>query len=993
MTLNDLNKEQRRIAETTDGILLVDAGPGTGKTHTAVERYMSIVSKNVPPADILMVTFTQNAAMEMGDRLRGRIKEEADNDPEKAEDLLRMMSEVRTSTFDSYCSRIVRANTDAVSDFFGIDARLSRSAVLESNDTLNEEHFGRFYSSFISAHSDWYGDVPALMANDEKELFYFIEALMCRGIIPMGEYTWFGDGEARIGGKLDILASMLREKVEDEKKLKGANCVKSPGRKQYYFDPEGTYFERVLYADGIPKVLTDDDIDSIVNEDRRKLLYFVHDIYYGYIEQSIRDNRLTFSLNALFAFVALYQSEESRVSMSVRYLMVDEFQDTNEMQMMICLMLLEEPNFCVVGDWKQGIYGFRNADVDNILQFGHRIGRLASILNSDGEHRVIPGIIADSVISIPLKRNYRSSEEILDAVFQVMDARIIKGDDHTGYGDSVIRLDADNKDFDGHTAVEVMYDADHIDGGEDELIARQIVRYVTDDSYRIKDGDGYRPARYGDIAVLMRTGNKCRSLYDHLRKRGIPAFLQGDVEIMSSVPGKLVLAWFRYVNDESDTRGLNTILVHMGLSRSQIDAMARDANYLDSIGRSRREAYPIAVTKQRDYLYKRRKRPTDFLTSVFAFHAIDEDPADADIAHAIINVISSSFSGSLVTIPDIIRLMEQDIENGTKYSVDALVGKDAVVIQTMHKSKGLEYPIVVVGGLDQYTLRNKPSGKQAISYDEFKGIRAEKVLVRNGDNAAIFKSWRSYMCGWANGSDYHETRRLLFVALSRAKQYLMLTSSFDRSVFFDGFSYLYGLSDIPPDEEPPSGGQDVRSEPPEIPAYQRRRTSMPVHDIMTYIPYEGEDGSDEDRGKEYGTRVHEAIQDLVHGIEPEKELTELDYARKVLASLEGADIIAERECSLPVGDVTLRGTIDLLAIWDDRAEIHDWKTDSDRRNHDSYVVQLSVYKLVVESVLKRPVRCFVQYVRDCEAVEIEPKTLEDIAVIVADTQNAKTDGS
>ena len=95
MSLESLNAEQRRIAETVDGLVRVDAGPGTGKTHTLVERYMRIVGGGVPPADVLMVTFTNNAAQEMGDRLRNRIKEEADSlrdsDPDRSEELMRMI--------------------------------------------------------------------------------------------------------------------------------------------------------------------------------------------------------------------------------------------------------------------------------------------------------------------------------------------------------------------------------------------------------------------------------------------------------------------------------------------------------------------------------------------------------------------------------------------------------------------------------------------------------------------------------------------------------------------------------------------------------------------------------------------------------------------------------------------------------------------------------------------------------------------------------------
>ena len=73
--MTGLNEEQRRIAETKDGIMVVDAGPGTGKTHTITERYVNLIKANVSPADILMVTFTINAAEEMRGRIRsGLIK-------------------------------------------------------------------------------------------------------------------------------------------------------------------------------------------------------------------------------------------------------------------------------------------------------------------------------------------------------------------------------------------------------------------------------------------------------------------------------------------------------------------------------------------------------------------------------------------------------------------------------------------------------------------------------------------------------------------------------------------------------------------------------------------------------------------------------------------------------------------------------------------------------------------------------------------------------
>ncbi|MBQ2762086.1 MAG: UvrD-helicase domain-containing protein [Candidatus Methanomethylophilaceae archaeon] len=72
-----LNDNQKQVAETLNGLLMVDAGPGTGKTHTIVERYANLVKDKVPVRDILMVTFTRNAAEEMKDRISRRMRDYA----------------------------------------------------------------------------------------------------------------------------------------------------------------------------------------------------------------------------------------------------------------------------------------------------------------------------------------------------------------------------------------------------------------------------------------------------------------------------------------------------------------------------------------------------------------------------------------------------------------------------------------------------------------------------------------------------------------------------------------------------------------------------------------------------------------------------------------------------------------------------------------------------------------------------------------------------
>lgn len=150
------------------------------------------------------------------------------------------------------------------------------------------------------------------------------------------------------------------------------------------------------------------------------LFEFIRDVYFGYIRSSIADNRLTFGLVELFAFAILYSDRRSREMHTVDYMMVDEFQDTNELQLKICLLLLNKPNLCVVGDWKQGIYGFRFVSIENITQFEDRVDLFITELNRDDKR--IPFKMV-GVKCIEFTENYRSSSLILEKVFRSLELK------------------------------------------------------------------------------------------------------------------------------------------------------------------------------------------------------------------------------------------------------------------------------------------------------------------------------------------------------------------------------------------------------------------------------------------------------------------------------------------------------------------------------------------------------------------------------------------
>ena len=105
-----LNQSQARIAETLDGMIVVDAGPGTGKTQTIVQRYINLISReDVEPRDVLMMTFTNNAAEELGERIKARISEiVSENKDGEVERMLQRKSKlIQVRTFDAFCRSVV----------------------------------------------------------------------------------------------------------------------------------------------------------------------------------------------------------------------------------------------------------------------------------------------------------------------------------------------------------------------------------------------------------------------------------------------------------------------------------------------------------------------------------------------------------------------------------------------------------------------------------------------------------------------------------------------------------------------------------------------------------------------------------------------------------------------------------------------------------------------------------------------------------------------
>ena len=155
---------------------------------------------------------------------------------------------------------------------------------------------------------------------------------------------------------------------------------------------------------------------------------------------------------------------------------------------------------------------------------------------------------------------------------------------------------------------------------------------------------------------------------------------------------------------------------------------------------------------------------------------------------------------------------------------------------------------------------------------------------------------------------------------------------------------------------------------------------MGVHDIMDLdFSTDGELSSDEvcPKGARYGIGVHEDAAIIFRGLTPREWKPEHNEIRRVLADTADADMrFSEVKCALPVDEfnVVLNGVIDLLAVYSDHIEIHDYKTDSEMSDaiDFEYRLQLSVYAHAASGYYGLPARCFLDYVSLGKVVEFDP---------------------
>lgn len=497
----------------------------------------------------------------------------------------------------------------------------------------------------------------------------------------------------------------------------------------------------------------------------------VADVYEYYERELRKNNALDFD-DLLLVAVKLLQSNEAvldKYSKRFRYVMIDEYQDTNHAQYLLAKLLASHwKNIAVVGDADQSIYAWRGADIQNILDF----------------EKDYP-----NCRSIKLEQNYRSTKIILDAANAVIE---------NNEGRPKKNLWTDKTE--GAKIQHFTAQSEHEEAA-----------FIGDTIAKKHDIHG---VPYGDMAILYRTNAQSRVLEEALIKRALPYTMVGGTKFYDRKEIKDVLAYLRVLYNPFDDLSLLRII---NVPKRSIGAttVAKLQDYARANGTS------LFMTLTQLHLVdtikgKTKEKLEEFGILIFTLVAEMEDKTVLDILEAILDRTGylaqleestdpqdqarAENIGELLSVAKDFQdtnptgTVEDFLEQVALVNdVDSFEQEESkVTLMTLHAAKGLEFPIVFLGGLEE----------------------------------GLFPHSRTLM----NPEEIEEERRLAYVGITRAEKELYISNATTRTVFGRTSSYLPSrfIDEIP--EELVDGLRAKRKVPDDI------KRHVPQHMSVTSRP-------------------------------------------------------------------------------------------------------------------------------------------------------------
>lgn len=505
--------------------------------------------------------------------------------------------------------------------------------------------------------------------------------------------------------------------------------VKEMGLDDKKYKPAAVHAKISMAKNNLMSAAAYESDAAIFEQNKRAQMPEVGKIFVAYVQRCKQANAMDFDDLLTLTYQLFREHEDIRHKYAARfdYVLVDEYQDTNHVQMSIVMQLCQEKQrVCAVGDDSQSIYSFRGANIDNILNYQRQF---------------------QGTRLFKLEQNYRSTQTIVEAANS-----LIK------HNRNQIPKDVFSENAKGE---KILYKPAYSDKEEAAIVAKDVKR--------IRREDG---CQYSDFAILYRTNAQSRSFEEEFRKQGIPYRIYGGLSFYQRKEIKDIIAYFRLVANPDDEEAIKRIINYpaRGIGATTVLKIAdcahqNQVSFWEVIGAP--ERYGLAVTKGT----MNKLETFKLLISSFIERAQTTDVyelGDAIIKESGISqdIMSGKDADDLARqenleefLSGMSAFVEERREEGRfdelflqDYLQDVALLTDAdsdgdkdeprVSLMTVHAAKGLEFPTVFVVGLEENIF---PSPLSAASLRELE-----------------------------------EERRLLYVAITRAEKHCILTNAKNR---------------------------------------------------------------------------------------------------------------------------------------------------------------------------------------------------------------------
>lgn len=505
--------------------------------------------------------------------------------------------------------------------------------------------------------------------------------------------------------------------------------VKEMGLDDKKYKPAAVHAKISMAKNNLMSAAAYESDAAIFEQNKRAQMPEVGKIFVAYVQRCKQANAMDFDDLLTLTYQLFREHEDIRHKYAARfdYVLVDEYQDTNHVQMSIVMQLCQEKQrVCAVGDDSQSIYSFRGANIDNILNYQRQF---------------------QGTRLFKLEQNYRSTQTIVEAANS-----LIK------HNRNQIPKDVFSENAKGE---KIQYKPAYSDKEEAAIVAKDVKR--------IRREDG---CQYSDFAILYRTNAQSRSFEEEFRKQGIPYCIYGGLSFYQRKEIKDIIAYFRLVANPDDEEAIKRIINYpaRGIGATTVLKIAdcahqNQVSFWEVIGAP--ERYGLAVTKGT----MNKLETFRLLISSFIERAQTTDVyelGDAIIKESGISqdIMSGKDADDLARqenleefLSGMSAFVEERREEGRfdelflqDYLQDVALLTDAdsdgdkdeprVSLMTVHAAKGLEFPTVFVVGLEENIF---PSPLSAASLRELE-----------------------------------EERRLLYVAITRAEKHCILTNAKNR---------------------------------------------------------------------------------------------------------------------------------------------------------------------------------------------------------------------